>query len=472
MTIRFSRRRFIGNTAALAAGAAASQVFFAPGILAQRSPNSLLNIAGIGVGGRGAAHVKSALSEHLIAVCDTTDTTANAAAKRVAAHSTEAGIKRPLPKVFFDYREMLDKMEKQIDAVFVAVPDHHHAPASMHAIKLGKHVYCEKPLTHDIGEARQMALAAKQHGVATQMGNQGRAEEGWRLLCEMIWAGAIGNVKEVHVWTDRPGTPERFWWPQGGTRPAGADPVPPGLHWNVWLGAAPERPYLNKYKEGEHKGRPVYQPFVWRGWWDFGTGALGDIGCHAISGTFTALKIKYASGVELVKDSGDTTSEMYPRRSIIRWDIAAREAMPPCKIFWYDGGYYPPREVGQLADGQKYPSNGTVIVGDQGSLTFYGTPRLIPESKMQAFKAPPATIPRCASNHFQEWVTACKGGRPAFSNFVDHAGALTEMVLLGNLAIRAGRGKKLEWDGPKMTCTNVPEVNQFVHPKHREGWTL
>lgn len=472
MTIRFSRRRFLGNTAAIAAGAAASQIIDAPAILAQRSPNSVLNIAGIGVGGRGGSHVKSALAENLIAVCDTNDTTAKNAVKRVATYNAENNLKRPLPQVFFDYREMLDKLDKQIDAVFVATPDHHHAPASIRAIRRGKHVYCEKPLTHDIWEARQLAMAAKEHGVATQMGNQGRAEEGWRLLCEMIWAGAIGNVKEVHVWTDRPGTPQRFWWPQGGTRPVGSDPVPAGLHWNTWLGAAPKRPYLGSYKEGEHKGRPVYQPFVWRGWWDFGTGALGDIGCHAISGTFTALKIQYASAVELVKDSGDTTSEMYPRSSRICWDIAARADMPPCKIFWYDGGYYPPREVGQLADGQQYPGNGTVIVGDQASLTFYGTPRLIPESKMKSFKAPAPTIPRCASNHFQEWVTACKGGRPAFSNFVDHAGELTEMVLLGNLAIRAGAGKKLTWDGPKMACTNHPELNQYVHLQHREGWTL
>jgi len=275
----------------------------------------------------------------------------------------------------------------------------------------------------------------------------------------------------VHVWTDRPGIPTRFWWPQGGDRPAGSDPVPSGLNWDAWLGPAPERPYLNTYKEGKFKGRRVYQPFVWRGWWDFGTGALGDIGCHAMSGTFSALKIEHATAVELVKDSGDTTSEMFPASSIIRWYIPARGDMAPCQLHWYDGGLYPPREVGDLGEGQNYPTNGTVIVGDKGKMTFYGGPRLIPESKMKDYKMPEATIPRCESDHYQEWITACKGGRPAFSNF-DHAGPLTEFVVLGNLAIRAGIGKKVEWDGPNMKCTNMPELNQVVRREYRDGWTL
>ena len=238
----------------------------------------------------------------------------------------------------------------------------------MLAMDMGKHVYCEKPLTHKIHEARQMMLKAREKKVATQMGNQGRAGAGWRILSEVIWAGLIGNVTEVHVWTDRPGIDKRFWWPQGGTRPAGSDPVPEGLHWDLWLRSAPERPYLDTYKEGPFQGRRVYQPFVWRGWWDFGTGALGDIGCHAISGTFSALKIEHAAAVELVKDSGDTTAEMYPSASIIRYDIPARGEMPPCKLFWYDGGNYPPRELLGLAEGEAFPDNGKVIVGERGKL--------------------------------------------------------------------------------------------------------
>ena len=264
-----------------------------PNILADPSPNSKLNIAGIGVGGRGGAHVEAFLNENLVAVCDVVEGARNGCLGQIERFNKDHGLSRPLPKSFSDYREMFDKMHGQIDAVFVATPDHHHALASMTAIRLGKHVYCEKPLTHNIREARLLTLAAREHKVATQMGNNGRESEGWRRLCEWIWAGAIGNVQEAHIWTDRAGIPKHFWWPQGGNRPAGADPMPAGLNWDAWLGPAPERPYLNTYKEGKFQGKSVYQPFVWRGWWDFGTGALGDIGCHAMSGLFTALKIEY-----------------------------------------------------------------------------------------------------------------------------------------------------------------------------------
>lgn len=471
MVTQLDRRRFLRTTGALAAGAAASRVFTAPQILAAGAPQAKLNIAGIGVGGRGGAHVLSSLSENLVAVCDAVEGTVNGCLRRVEQYNTEHQLNRPLPKAFSDYRELFDKMGSQIDAVFVATPDHQHAPASMRAIKLGKHVYCEKPLTYSVDEARQLTLAARAQRVATQMGNQGRADQGWRQLCEMIWAGAIGPVREVHVWTDRPGIAKRFWWPQGGTRPAGADPVPAGLNWDAWLGPAPQRPYLDSYREGKFQGRRVYQPFVWRGWWDFGTGALGDIGCHALSGTFSALKIEHAAAVELVRDSGDNTSEMFPAESTIRWDVPARGDMPPCQLYWYDGGMYPPREVGELAAGQEYPDNGTILVGDQGKMTFYGAPRLLPESRMKDYTMPAPVIPRCASDHFQEWVTACKGGPAPFSNF-DHAGPLTELVLLGNLALRAGVGKKLLWDGPALRCTNLEEINRFVRREYRPGWGL
>ena len=471
MTARYTRRQFCRRSVALTAATAGAHAFAAPNILTQPSPNSRLNVAGVGVGGRGGAHVQSSLSENLVAACDSAQGAVQGCLRRAGKHNKDNNLNRPLPKAFSDYREMFDKMGKEIDAVFVATPDNHHAPASMMAIKQGKHVYCEKPLTYTIDEARQLTLAARQNKAATQMGNQGRAGEAWRLLCETIWSGVIGQVKEVHVWTDRPGIDTRFWWPQGGSRPQGSDPVPSSLNWDVWLGPAPERPYLDTYKEGKFKGKRVYQPFVWRGWWDFGTGALGDIGCHALSGTFSALRVEYAASVELVKDSGDTTSEMFPSSSIIRWDIAARGEMAPCQIYWYDGGYYPPREVGELHDDQQYPTNGTLVVGDKGKLSFYGAPRLIPESRMKDYQKPAPVIPRCESDHFQEWITACKGGRPAFSNF-DHAGPLTELVLLGNLAIRAGVGKKLEWDGPNMKCMNQPDLNQFVQREYRKGWSL
>jgi hypothetical protein len=469
MSARFHRRRFLEKTAALAAAVVGTQFLPAHGLMAAPSPNSKLNIAGIGVGGRGAAHVDAFLGENLVAVCDVVEGARNGCLERIEKYNKDHGLKRPLPRTFSDYHEMFDKMHGQIDAVFVAAPDHHHTTASMTAIRLGKHVYCEKPLTHNIREARLLTLAAREHKVATQMGNNGREGEGWRRLCEWIWAGAIGNVQEAHIWTDRAGIPGHLWWPQGGSRPAGADPIPAGLNWDAWLGPAPERPFLGAYKEGKFKDISVYQPFVWRGWWDFGTGAVGDIGCHAMSGLFTALKIEYAESVELVKDSGDGSNEMFPTSSIIRWDIPARAGMPPCKIFWYDGGYYPSREICELAPGQPFPENGAIFIGDKGKMT--GEPRLMSEERRKNFKEPAPSIPRCASNHFAEWVTACKGGRPAFSNF-DHAGPLTEMVLLGNLAIRAGAGRKILWDGPNMKSTNLPEVNRFLQRENRRGWSL
>ena len=478
MTVRFDRRTFVRKSL-LGAGIAAGTLWRGvPQLLADPSPNSRLNIAGIGVGGRGGSHVISAIQENLVAVCDTSEGSVHGCLGFIEKHYRENQIDRPLPKTFFDYREMLDKMKDQIDAVFVATPDHHHAPASLRAIKLGKHVYCEKPLTHTIDEARQLTLAARQYKVATQLGNQARAEQGWRLLCEWIWAGVVGNVKEVHVWTDRAGIPSRFWWPQGSSRPAGSDPVPAGLHWDEWLGPASQRPFLDKYREGKFKGRQVYQPFVWRGWWDFGTGALGDIGCHAMSGIFSALKIEHAAAVELVRDTGDGTTEMFPTASTIRWEIPQRADMPACQLFWYDGGHYPAAEIGELPAGQQYADNGTIIVGEKGKIALHGySPRLMPEAKMKDFKPPAPTIPRCQiaphgstdAKHFGEWVAACKGGRPAFSNF-DHGGPLTEFVLLGNLAIRAGAGQRVQWDGPNLRSPNQSELNRFVRSEYRPGW--
>jgi len=465
MSKRITRRDAL-KTAAVTAAAAGSQVVSAPYILAQSNPNSKLNIAGIGVDGRGNAHVKSSLNQNLVAVCDAAEDRLNNCMKRVEGAYRENDQKKAMPKPFTDYRAMLDEMNDQIDAVFVATPDHHHAPASMMAMDLGKHVYCEKPLTHNIAEARQMMLKAREKNVATQMGNQGKADEGWRIMAEIIWSAAIGDVQEVHSWTDRPGIPRRPWWPQGSSRPAGSDPVPDGLHWDIWLGPAPERPYLSTWKSGRHAGRRVYHPFVWRGWWDFGTGALGDIGCHSMSGIFSALKIEHASAVELIKDAGDGTDEMPPTASAIRWTIPPRGEMPECHLYWYDGGYYPDPSVGELKDGQKYGGGGQIVVGSKAKLR--GS-RLLPESLMKDFQKPDQVVPRCESNHFDEWVTACQGGRPAFSNF-DHAGPLTEMVLLGNLAIHAGVGKEVLWDGPNMKCTNRPELNQYVEREYRDGW--
>jgi predicted dehydrogenase len=435
--------------------------------------NGKLNIAGIGVGGRGGNHVDSALEENLVAACDAVDGAVQHCLRRVADISKKQKVERPAPKAFGDYRAMLDAMDKEIDAVFVATPDHHHAPASLMAMKRKKHVYCEKPLTHTIAEARRMAEVAKETKVATQLGNQHRAEEGWRYLTEYLAAGAIGAVREVHVWTDRPGIPSRPWWPQGGPRPAGEDPVPAGLGWDVWLGPAPKRPYLDTYKDGKFKGKRVYQPFVWRGWWDFGTGALGDIGCHALSGIFHALRIETATSVELVKDAGDGTAEMFPSASVIRWDVPACGDRPAFALFWYDGAMYPDRSVPEIPADKPFPEGGSILVGEKGKLAYSMShaPRFV--SGGTGFQAPPKTIPRCESTHFGEWVAAAKGGsRVPFSNFVDHSAALTEFVLLGNLAIRAGVGQKVEWDAKGMTCANRSELNALVRREPREGWRV
>jgi predicted dehydrogenase len=462
VNLTLQRRDFLR---AGAAAALASVVGGGRAALGEPPPGNKLRIACIGVGGRGAAHVAPALAENLAAICDVSQTALDACQRQIENIRRDRGLSGAPPRTFHDYRQLFDQLHRQIDAVVVATPDHHHAPAAMRAIKLGKHVYCEKPLTYCLDEARRLALAAREAKLATQLGIQGRAMESWRLMCEWLWAGAIGNVREAHAWTNRPG----HWWPQGGTRPQGEDPVPEGLHWDEWLGPAPRRPYLGVHKQGPFQGRPVYHPMSWRGWWDFGCGALGDMGCHILSGLFTALKIEHAEAVELVKDSGDGNEEMFPNSTVIRWDIPARGEMPPCKIFWYDGQYRPPRELLGPAPSDEYLANGAVLIGEKGSLT--DQPSIMPEQRMRDFKPPEPSIPRCKSDHFGEWVAACKGGSKATADF-DHGGPLTEMVLLGNLAIRAGLGKKVVWDGPNLRSANLPELNRFITRQYRPGWEL
>jgi len=358
---------------------------------------------------------------------------------------------------------MFDEMAKGIDAVFVATPDHHHAPASMLALAHRKHVYCEKPLTHSIYEARRLAEAARQAKVATQMGNQGMSSEGTRLLVEFIQAGAIGPVREVHVWTDRPVN----WWPQGVDRPAYTDPVPAGLDWDLFLGPAPERPYAEVHRDGPFKGKKVYHPFVWRGWWDFGTGALGDIACHAMAPAFWALGLGLPAAVE-ARHSGCNT-ETFPNWSVITYEFPARGERPPAKLVWYDGKQKPPRPP-ELEPERNLGDNGSLFVGEKGAILLDQAPRLLPEAKMKEYKRPDPSIPRVPKDdHHEDWFLACKGGRPACSNF-DFAGPLTEAALVGNLAIRFG--KRIEWDGPAMKATNAPEAAPLVRREYRKGWTL
>ncbi len=434
-----SRRAFIGAAAGVAAFTIVPRhVLGGPGHV---PPSEKLNIAAIGAGGRGSGDIDGVSSENIVALCDVD-------ARRASKKYEEF----PNAVKYSDYRVMLEKEQNNIDAVVVATPDHVHAPASMMAMKMGKHVYCEKPLTHTIHEARMMTETARKYKVATQMGNNGHSSESIRFVCEWIWSGAIGPVREVHTWSDRP------IWPQGIDRPEEEHEVPETLDWDLWLGPAPVRPY-NK----------IYAPFKWRGWWDFGTGALGDMGCHIIDAAFWALKLGHPTSIKAM--TTPVNSETAPSASIIEYLFPPRADMPAVKLFWYDGGLKPTLPD-ELEANRKLSNNGLIFVGDEGKIVSggYGSgARLIPESKMQGFQQPEKTIPRIEGGHHQDWIRACKGGKPACSNF-DYAGPLTEMVLLGNLAIRAGR--KLYWDGPNMRVTNYPEANQFVRCSYRDGWTL
>lgn len=452
-----TRRSFLkGAAATVVVGSFSARAYAA---------NEKLRCACIGVGGRGGAHVEAAMTEHLVALCDIDRNRLDSAARSVAKHN-------PKVKVFTDYRKMFDEAHREFDVVFVATPDHHHAPASMMAIKHGKHVYTEKPLTHSIYEARRLAEEARKAGVATQMGNQGMASEEHRRLCEYIWSGAIGPVREVHVWTDRPIN----WWPQGLDRPAYTDPVPESLDWDLWLGPAPVRPFAAhwrippaKNKEEYHPdncrcGNGVYHPATWRGWWDFGTGALGDIACHAMAPAFWALKLGKPTAVEA--EHSPCNAEMFPVWSIITYQFPARGDLPPVKLVWYDGGKKPPRPP-ELEPGRELADNGAIYIGDRGKILDH---RIIPEEKMKQVKPPEKTIPRVPGHH-EDFFIACRGGRPACSNF-DFAGNLTEAALVGNVAIRAGR--RIEWDGENMKPTNCsdPEVLRVIRREYRKGWTL
>jgi predicted dehydrogenase len=347
-------------------------------------------------------------------------------------------------KAYNDFRELLAK--EKVDAVMVATPDHAHAVVTMAAIKAGKHVYCEKPLAYSVYEARQMAEAAKKAGVATQLGNQGQASEEARLVREFILDGAIGPVREVQAWSG----PRPWSWPTWEGRPLETPPVPGGLDWDLWLGPAPMRPY-----------HPAYCPWTWRNWWDFGTGMLGDLGCHMLSAVFKALKLAHPITVEASSTKIDP--EIYPLGVIARYEFPARGDMPPVTLTWYDGGLKPAKPK-DLEPGRGVGS--VTCFGDSGTLMDH---RLIPESKMKRYGRPPKRLPRSVG-HYKEWVDACRGGPPAGSNFVDHGGLLSELCLLGNVALRAGN--KLDWDGANLRVTNDSQANRFLPREYRSGWSL
>ncbi len=446
--LRISRRQFIGKTSAAFAGITILPSQVVAG-LGHRAPSDKLNVAGIGFGGRGANVLANvARTENIVALCDVDR---SERVNRVIARYPGAALHT-------DYRKMLET-QKDIDAVVIGTPDHTHAVISLAAMKHGKHVYTEKPLTHTVQEARVLTLAARKYKVATQMGNQGQARDESRRLRELIWDGVIGPIREVHVWTDRPnrGLSDTYW-PQGVRRPADTPAVPEGLDWDLFLGPAPLRPY-----------HPSYHPFNWRGWWDFGTGALGDIGCHSLDPVFRALKLKYPLTVHAV--STMVNEETYPLGSMVRYEFPARGEMPALTLTWYDGGLRPPMLKG-LEEGMKMGEGGTLYVGDNGKILDN---TVLPKSLRDSWKVPLPSIPS-SPGHEMEWILACKGGSPAGSNF-DWAGPLTETVLLGNIALRKEMREfqtfqSLAFDPETLTITNNADANRFMHYAYREGWSL
>jgi len=442
------RREFIGTSAVALAGITIIPAKAVSG-LGHIAPSDKLNIAGVGIAGMGRNNlVNVAKTENIVALCDV-----DWREPTVKVFKTYPGAKQ-----YKDFRLMLDN-QKDIDAVIVATPDHTHAVISLEAMKRGKHVFTQKPLTHTVHEARVLAKAAKQYKVATQMGNQGQASDLPRRLREIIWDGCIGPVREVHVWTDRPNNGlVKTYWPQGVSRPKDTPPVPAELDWDLFLGPAPVRPY-----------NPAYHPFKWRGWWNFGTGALGDIGCHSLDPVFRALKLKYPTTLQAV--STLVNNETYPSGSIVRYDFSARETMPPVTLTWYDGGLRP-MLIAELEEGMQMGTGGVLFVGDKGKIL---NDKILPKSLRESYNAPDPYIPS-SPGHEEEWIQACKGGVQSGSDF-EWAGPLTETVLLGNVALRMELKEKLgglilNWSPEKFSFTNLPEADKFLHFEYRKGWTL
>jgi len=477
-SIHWNRRNFL-KTTTFATGAV---MFGVPTLLRGQNLNSKLNIAVIGASGKGASDTDCCASENIVALCDVDSARYAGPAK-----------KYPNAKLFRDFRKMFDELAKGIDAVTVSTPDHFHAVAASRALRLGKHVYVQKPLAQTIYEARYLRDLARTTGLVTQMGNQGSAADGLRRGVECIQAGIIGQVKEVHIWTNRP------IWPQGLDRPVGSDPVPESLDWDIWLGPAPVRPY----KDG------VYNPFKWRGWQDFGTGALGDMACHTTNLPFRGLHLGFPTEIEGAA-LGGMNRETYPLGSKIRFEFPSRKvealarSFDPVTFTWYDGGFpvagksgkhdfnnKPPKEL--LADilalQGEVPNSACLLVGDKGKIfspSDYGESfflkladdkKFIHFTKHPAVAAIPQTIPRNAFGrggdkaHHQEWIAAIKANKPeqCYSRF-EIGAQITEIMLLGCVALRVG--KKIEWDGPNMKATNAPEAAHFVKRENRAGWTL
>ncbi len=453
-TNSISRRGFLVTAAASAVSAGCvTRVNTAAVVPGKISPNEKLNIAAIGIGGMGSGNLKSCQAENIVALCDVDDV--------YAAKTFET---YPHAKRYKDYRKMFDAEGKNIDAVIVATPDHTHAVIAMTAIRLGKHVYCQKPLAHNLHEVRQLTEAAREYKVQTQMGNQGHSSDEIRKLKEWIADGAIGHVHEVHAWSDRPVGGDPWSTFPMMKRPTDTPPVPDTLDWDLWIGPAKYRPY-----------NPIYHPLQWRGWWDFGTGALGDMGCHILDPSFWALDLGAPTCVEATTThwEKEVSDETIPRASIVRYQFPARGKMPPVNLTWYDGRLKPPFPR-DFDPRQRLNADGALLVGEKGSIVHgshgAGNLLLLPKTLRQQYKQPAKTIPRIEGGHEEDWIRACKDGRPASSNF-EYGGALTEMILLGVLAMRV-KDRPLLWDGAAMRFTNDEQANSLINPPYREGWTL
>ena len=432
MAHKIHRRRFVQSALGVSLAGVGLPLLNPSRVL---GANERLNIGAIGVGGRGAGDLAAVAGENIVALCDVDEGRLNA-----------AGAKHPSARKYVDYRQLLE--QDDLDAVVVATPDHHHAPAAVRALRRGLHVYCEKPLTHTIAEARLMAKLAAEKNVATQMGTQNHEHPGYLRLIELLQTGAIGAVREVHVITDRPGR----WWSQGMNVPADTPAVPKSFHWDLWLGPAAARDY-----------HPAYAPFKWRGWWDFGCGAIGDMAIHLMDPTFWALKL--GGKVKVTSHGPKPHAASGPTGMKTQFEFGQRGELPPVDVFWYEGQTQPDAKIAA-----ELPMNGSLFIGDKGRIAIKhdGFPKLLPEDRFVDFKTPEPFLP-ASPGHHQQWINACKTGSGTGSPF-SYAGPFTEVVLLGNVAYRVGQ--TIEFDPDSMTITNVPAANQYLAKEYRKGWEV
>ena len=451
MNRNITRRKFLKRSAIAASAVAGTALIEAPAILAEPSPNSKLGVAVIGCGGAGGGNPGAAAGERAVALVDVDDRTLGKALDNIKDRA-------PGIRTYCDYRKMFDECHKDIDVALIATPDHHHAPAAMRAMRLGKAAFVQKPMARNIAECYAMMKAAKENKVATQMGNQGHYRETIRRACEYMWAGAIGNVTETHTILGRN-------FGGSGGQPA-SKPVPDYLHWDQWLGPAPHR----DYHDGLH-------PFSWRSWRQFGTGTIGDMACHNLDVMFWALRVAEAKQftVECLSQRGGS-DEMYPQDNVIRWEIPARGDMPAAKVHAYDHGGLKPQIMEDTE--KKYDvkfRECTLFIGHKGLIRSQGTAggwQFLPEAKIKDIPEPPKALPRAHGGPVGDLFHSIKNDITPCSDFAESAGPLTAFVLTGHLAMFAGVGQKLQWDVEKMQCTNMPEINQYLRREYRKGWEL